>query len=76
MAELMKQAARALSRGNSSLLGSARGSFGGSEDRDPRIPDSDECRDRAALAADQKKAAQAPDEADRRLFCHARWRQF
>ena len=60
MAELMKQAARALSRGkDASLTGSARGSFARAEDRDPRIPDSDECRDRAALTAEQKKAAQA-----------------
>jgi hypothetical protein len=60
MAELMKRAARALSRGKDpSLTGSARGSFGGAEDRDPGIPESDECRDRAALAAEQKEAAQA-----------------
>jgi hypothetical protein len=60
MAELMKQAVRALSRGkNSSLDGSARGSFGGPEDRDPRIPDGDECRDRAALTAEQRKTARA-----------------
>jgi hypothetical protein len=57
---VVKQVARALSRGkDSSLIGSARGSFGGPEDRDPRIPDGDECRDRAALTAEQKKAARA-----------------
>ena len=60
MADFIKQAARALSRGkDSSLIGSARGSLGGPEDGDPRIPDSDECRDRAALTAEQVKAARA-----------------
>jgi hypothetical protein len=60
MAELIKQAVRALSRGkDSSLIGSARGSFGGPEDHDPRIPDGHDCRDRDALTAEQLKAARA-----------------
>lgn len=60
MAGVIKQAVRALSGSkDSSRTGSARGSFGGPEDHDQRIPSSDECRDRAALAAEQRKAARA-----------------
>jgi hypothetical protein len=60
MAELLKEAVRALSRVKDSLLiGSARGSLGGPEDHDPRVPDGPDCRDRSALTAEQLKAARA-----------------
>jgi hypothetical protein len=60
MAKVIKETFRALSgRSGSSDTGSARGSFAGPEDPDHRIPDSDECRDRAALTSEQIKAARA-----------------